>query len=170
MQKQYFYNMISVSIPNKRIFIIICILAASFFSCRQIDVFEKNTPIPRSQWRSDFKGEGSFVISDTLAAYNIYIVLRHKDAYKYNNIWLNVGLESPGDSMFLQKLNLSLGSDANGWEGIGMNDIWEVRKLLNNEPRRFRKSGLYKYAISQIMRDDPLNGVMSTGLRLEKKN
>jgi len=138
------------------------------FSCRQLDVFEKNVRIPSYEWAGNHKADGTFFISDTLAAYNIYIVLRHTDSYNYNNIWLNVGLQSPGDSIYFQKLNLSLGNDA-AWDGIGMNDIWEVRKLINSQPRRFKKMGQYRFSISQIMRDDPLAGIINAGLRVEKQ-
>ncbi|MEJ7626657.1 MAG: gliding motility lipoprotein GldH [Ferruginibacter sp.] len=150
----------------------ICILITMFtISCRQkIDVFEKNTSITGSDWNKNVKANGSFIITDTLSSYNIYIVLRHTDSYQYNNIWLNVGFKSPGDSMYFQKVNLTLGDDANGWEGSGMNDIWEVRKILNNRPRRFIKNGLYEFSIAHIMREEPLKGVMSAGMRIEKSS
>ena len=137
-------------------------------SCRQLDVYEKNTPIPHYQWQHNFAVSGTFHISDTTAAYNIYIVLRHTDAYKYNNIWLKAGLQAPGDTMLLQNINLTLASDARGWEGSGMNDIWEVRKLLNSQPRRFKKSGDYTFTITQIMRDAALTDIMSVGMRVQK--
>lgn len=142
---------------------------ALIISCKPIDVFEKNTAIPKHEWRSDFSAKGNFLITDTVSAYNIYLVLRHTDAYAYNNIWLNIGLQAPGDSLYKQKVDLKLGDDANGWEGTGMNDIWEVRKLLNGRPRRFKQAGNYYFNISQIMRDDPLPNIMSVGLRIEKK-
>jgi len=140
-----------------------------FVSCKQTDLFEKNTVIPNYEWKSDFQATGSFEITDTLSAYSIYLVLRHTDAYKYNNIWLSIGLQPPGDTLSRQRVDLKLGDDANGWEGTGMNDIWEVRKLLNGQPRRFKRPGKYYFSISQIMRDDPLPNVMSAGLRLEKR-
>ena len=138
-------------------------------SCTQIDIFEKNTVIPQYEWQQSFTAKGDFIISDTVAAYSIYLVLRHTDAYKYNNLWLNIGLQPPGDSMRIQKINLILGDDANGWEGTGMNDIWEVRKLLNDAPRRFKQPGKYSFSIAQIMRDNPLPHIMSAGLRIEKQ-
>jgi gliding motility-associated lipoprotein GldH len=147
---------------------LILFLFATLASCTQVDVYEKNIPIPKYEWKQDYAVTGTFKITDTLAAYNIYIVLRHTDAYNYNNIWLNVGLQSPGDSMYEQKVNLSLGSDARGWEGTGMNDIWEVRKALNDRPQRFIKNGEYKFRIRHIMREEPLKNVMSAGLRVEK--
>ena len=149
---------------NFLLFISVCLLLTS---CKQLDVFEKDTAIPRYEWQSGFTAKGSFTIPDTVNLYNIYVVLRHTDAYKYNNIWLNIGVQNPGDSMRYQKINLPLGNDATGWEGTGMNDIWEVRSLLNSEPKRFRQVGTYNFSITQIMRDNPLLHIMSVGLRLE---
>ena len=140
-----------------------------FYSCKQIDVFEKNTVIPGYAWHSAFTAKGSFTITDTASPYNIYLVLRHTDAYRYNNIWLDIGMQAPGDSLFVQRTDISLGTDATGWEGTGMNDIWEIRKLLNGEPRRFKRAGVYNFSIKQVMRDDPLKNIMSVGLRIEKK-
>ena len=138
-------------------------------SCKPIAVYEKNTVIPKYEWDYNFAATGSFVINDTLAAYNIYLVIRHTDAYRYNNIWLNIGLQPPGDTMNFQKTDLQLGTDDNGWEGTGMNDIWEVRKSLNDKPSRFIKPGTYNFKISHIMRENPLLYIMSAGIRVEKK-
>lgn len=150
-------------------FVVLPVVCFFITACKHIDVFEKNTAIPKYEWQSNFTATGNFIITDTVAEYSIYLLLRHTDAYKYNNIWLNIGLQPPGDSMYNQKVDLKLGNDANGWEGTGMNDIWEVRKLLNGAPRRFKKSGNYNFTISQIMRDDPLSNIISVGLRIEKK-
>jgi gliding motility-associated lipoprotein GldH len=140
-----------------------------FFSgCMQSDLFEKNTNIPNMKWQSNFSADGSFQITDTTSTYNISLVIRHTDAYKYNNIWLNVGLQAPGDSMQVQKQNIPLGNDANGWSGVGMNDIWEARELISGVPKPFKKAGVYKYNLTQIMRDNPLQNIMSVGLRVEK--
>jgi gliding motility-associated lipoprotein GldH len=152
---------------NKAHFIIIVVLCLFAASCKQIDVFEKNTSIPGLKWSGDFAVTGTFNIDDTISAYNLYLVLRHTDAYKYNNIWLNVGLQSPGDSLYFQKVDLSLGNDASGWEGTGMNDIWEVRKPLAQN-KRFKRKGEYHFSIYQVMRDNPLLHVMSAGFRVEK--
>lgn len=151
-----------------RVRLLFFLLPIVFVSCKQIDIFEKDTVIPGMKWKGAYKVEGSFIITDTLSAYNVFIVIRHTDAYPYNNIWLNVSLQPPGDSMQLQRINLTLGNDAHGWEGTGMNDIWDVRKLISGGPKRFIKTGEYKFHLMQIMRDDPLPFIMSVGLRLER--
>lgn len=150
-------------------YLLLAVYIVLLISCKQIEVYEKDSSIPNYEWKSSHIVKGSFNIADTVSSYNIYLVLRHNDAYKYNNIWLNVGLQAPGDSVIYQKVNLPLGSDSQGWEGIGMNDIWEVRKALNTEPVRFKKTGEYRFELSQIMRDNPLPNVMNAGLRIERQ-
>lgn len=152
-----------------KIFLLILLLSSAFISCREIDLFEKNIAVPNMQWFNNYDATGSFIIKDTNSTYNVLIVLRHTDAYLYNNIWLNVGLQAPGDDgLKYQKINLTLGNDAKGWEGIGMNDIWEVRKLISGIPKKFIKPGTYNFSIAQLMRDNPLQHIISVGLSIQK--
>lgn len=158
-----------LKMKKKRISILFFVLIISgLTSCREIGLYEKHTVIPEGKWNSNFSASGKFMIKDTVNPYSLSIILRHTDTYNFNNIWLRVGLKPPGDTMHFQKVELSLGNDASGWEGAGMNDIWEVRKPLNAKPQRFIKPGLYEYKIFQVMREDPLPHVMSAGLRVEK--
>ena len=138
-----------------------------FYSCNKLDVFEKDTTIPQYEWSSTFRPSFDFDIIDTTSTYRLYIVLRHTDAYRYNNIWLNIGSKFPGDTMSYQKLELGLGNDATGWEGSGMDDIWEVRKPI---AKGAFKIGKYTFSIAQIMRENPLPNIMSIGMRMEKMN
>jgi gliding motility-associated lipoprotein GldH len=95
-------------------------------------------------------------------------VLRHTDAYIYNNIWLALGSQAPGDTMRFQNINLELGNDAMGWEGTGMDDIFEIRKNITNGPIPFKKTGDYTFTIAQIMRENPLKHILNVGIRVEK--
>lgn len=152
---------------KKPLLIIFCcslLLAA----CNTLDIYEKNTTIPKQEWQYSLKPSFDFTITDTTSLYNIFIVLRHTDAYKYNNIWLNVGSKFPNDTMRYQRIELTLGSDANGWEGTGMNDIWEVRKPITKGPVKLSKTGNYTFTLAQVMREDPLPHVMNAGIRVEK--
>lgn len=147
---------------------LLSLLAFSFFACRQLDVYEKNISIPGYKWASSFQPSFEFSISDTAGQYEVFLVLRHTDAYSFNNIWLNVGIQEPGESKRVSRVEFVLGSDQKGWEGTGMNDIWEVRKPLSKGPVRFKRSGTYVFSLEQIMRQNPLPGVMSAGIRVER--
>ena len=134
-----------------------------------IGIFEKNVAIPNHSWSSSFKPEINFEVKDdTLSSYRIFVVLRHTDAYRYKNIWLTVSVQPPGDSVFVNRRNLTLATDQKGWLGKGMDDIFEHRILLNSNPVKFSKRGVYKFTLQQIMREDPLGNILNAGIRLEK--
>jgi len=144
-----------------------CLLLLS--SCTQVDVFEKHATIPKQVWGSRLKPEITFDIEDTISRYNIYIVIRHTDAYRYKNIWINIHTESPTGIVQNQPLNLQLATDSKGWLGSGMDDIFEHRILITppQSPEKLNK-GTYHFKLENIMREDPLKNVMNVGIRLEK--
>jgi gliding motility-associated lipoprotein GldH len=143
-------------------------MCSFFASCANLDVFEKTVSIPGQTWYYNNKPSFTFSITDTSAAYNVFIVLRHTDAYQYNNIWLNVISKAPGESARSQNIDVSLGSDAKGWYGNGMDDIFEFRKNITRGPIPFKKAGSYTFTISQIMRENPLRHTLNVGIRVEK--
>jgi len=145
-----------------------CLLLLAIACTPTVGVFERNVAIPDHAWKSSFKPEISFEISDTVSLYRIKVVLRHTDAYGFKNIWLNVGVQSPGDSLVNNRLNLVLANDDRGWLVKGMDDVFEHRIDLEKTPRRFPKTGTYKFTLQQIMREDPLQHVMNAGIRIEK--
>lgn len=136
-------------------------------ACTKVDVFEKNVTIPNHEWSSAFKPEIVFEITDTLSAYNIFAVVRHSDAYRYKNIWLNVYTQAPGDTINKQQLDLQLATDDKGWLGSGMDDIYEHRILITGKPVTLRV-GTYRFRLENIMREDPLEHVFNVGIRVEK--
>ncbi|MBL0357681.1 MAG: gliding motility lipoprotein GldH [Chitinophagaceae bacterium] len=140
-----------------------------FTACNRLDIYEKNISVPDYKWQYAFQPGFDFDITDTASQYNIFIVLRHTDSYRYNNIWLNVGIKAPGDTATTaQRLDLQLGNDVKGWEGTGMDDIWEVRRPATKAPVQFKKPGTYHFTIAQVMRENPLPNVMSVGVRVER--
>jgi gliding motility-associated lipoprotein GldH len=150
--------------------ILIFCLALGFASCQtSVDVFEKNIPIPNHSWSTSFKPEISFKVTDTSARYNIYVVIRHTNAYEFNNIWINIFTRIPGDStMRKQQLDLRLATDEKGWLGSGMDDIFEHRILITAAPEPLNRAGIYTFRLENIMRVDPLPEVMNVGIRVEK--
>lgn len=155
---------------NRRKKIALFLLPCLFYlaSCTSIDVFEKNINFKKQEWDSNDKPAIDFSISDTTSLYNVYLVLRHTDAYNYNNIWLKWTVQQPGDSSKkTQQFDLRLASNDKGWFGTGMDDIFEHRILV--QPKTvFQKAGDYHVTLEHVMRQDPLQHILSIGLRVEK--
>ncbi len=136
-------------------------------SCQTKQLFEQSTIYPDHHWASKQANEYQFSITDTAAAYKVFFVIRHHNAYHYKNIWLQLNTTSPNDSVSKQSLNLNLADDEKGWLGTGMDDIYDQRIPISVEPVHFKK-GVYKFTLQHTMREDPLDNILSTGIRVEK--
>ncbi|MFT4205125.1 MAG: gliding motility lipoprotein GldH [Chitinophagaceae bacterium] len=153
--------------PKKFVNIVSLLCCSFLFSCRyKVGYYEKNVVVPYHAWSSSFRPNFTFEITDTANAYNIYILVRHTDAYHYNNIWINFTSIAPASIAETQRLNLRLG-DNSKWLGSQMDDIVEHRILVNRNPVKL-KAGKYVFMLQTIMREDPLDQVMNLGVRVAK--
>ena len=138
-------------------------------SCAKVNVFEKNVTLKNQEWSSTVKPGIAFEISDTTALYNVYIVIRHSDAYNYNNMWVRCSVKGPEDTASRsQQYNLPLANNQEGWYGSSMDDITEARVLIQPDTK-FNRTGMYHFTLEQTMRQDPLLHVLNAGVRIEKK-
>ncbi|HVG40325.1 MAG TPA: gliding motility lipoprotein GldH [Chitinophagaceae bacterium] len=140
-------------------------------SCGRIDMYEKVSPIPKQEWQSSYKPSFTFSISDTTAAYQLFLILRHNNKYNYNNLWVNVYRKKPNGqvSKVLYELRLA---GKEGWTATGMDDIFEHRLPLAPQPNDsfyFDQKGPYTFTVEHIMREEPLDNVLNVGVRIEKK-
>ena len=149
-----------------RISYFILLISYFFSSCTTIDLFESSVTIPGHEWKSSYKPSFHFTITDTTRPYKLFLVLRHTDKYSFNNIYVNLYIKGPGsDSILKRQEDLTLATNDSGWEGNGMDDVYEHRIPLEKQTL---KAGDYSFTIEQIMREDPLKNVLNVGLRLEK--
>jgi gliding motility-associated lipoprotein GldH len=131
-------------------------------------VFEKSQAFDNQEWPSSVKPEIAFEISDTNALYNIYIVLRHTDAYHFNNMYIRATVKEPGAGQGRTgDYDLQLATNGKGWIGTAMDDIYDARLLIQPKTR-LRKMGTYHISLEQLMREDPLKSVLSVGMRIER--
>ena len=140
-------------------------------ACTTVDLYEKTVAVPDHEWKSSYKPEFQFEIKDTTALYQVFFVIRHTEKYNYNNIWINLHFQLPGDTMRTEMKEITLATNEKGWLGKGMDDIYEHRLALTppEQDLYFKRAGDYTFMIEQIMREDPLENVMNVGLRIEKK-
>lgn len=142
-------------------------------SCQQLNLYERSEIIPQHRWSSSFIPSFDCIIRDTTAPYDIALVLRHRDLYRYNNIWLQFTIKAPDQKQYQFDTELQLGTNEQGWLGRGMDDIYEHRislqHILVKKGVSFKQAGRYQFQIKQIMREDPLEYVMNVGIRIEKK-
>lgn len=142
-------------------------MAMALVACGTLDVYEKTVAFPEHQWKNTEKPSFSFAIEDTVSAYHIFVILRHEDAYHFNNIWLNITTQAPKDTAKTQLVNITLADNAKGWLGTGMDDVFDHRARITRSPVKLKK-GTYTFTLQQNMREEPLQFVMNAGIRVEK--
>lgn len=133
-----------------------------------VNTFEKNIAIPQHNWESSFRPEIKFSVTDSSSFYRVFVVVRHSNAYEYNNLWVELSRKSGRDSFPPQKLNLPLANNEKGWLGTGMDDIFEQRILITPNDGMRLNAGEQIFRISHLMRRDPLPFIMNAGIRIEK--
>jgi gliding motility-associated lipoprotein GldH len=136
-----------------------------FWACTSLNVFEKSVPFPNHVWSSTDTPSFHFNITDTNALYNLYVVFRHEDAYRYKNVWLHITVHDP-DPTYSFNREFTLANSA-GWLGTAMDDIADHRLPFNAVPAKLKK-GEYSFTLEQIMREDPLQHVLNAGIRIVK--
>ena len=127
--------------------------------------------MPGTAWSSTFQPQFKFEISDTAAAYQLFLLIRHTDAYPFSNIWINMDSRGPHDTSFRKvRVEVPLAATSGQWLGRGMGEIWEQRGAIKSlqMPAFFPHKGLYTVRLTQDMRRDPLPEILTIGLRLEK--
>ncbi len=147
--------------------LILLVCALLFLGCDSIGVFEKTSFFADHQWKSNQQLSYHFTITDTAAYYQIYTIIRHEDAYRYNNIWLRFTTKAPGDTAKSQLVNLRLADNRKGWLGTGIDDVFDHRIRITRTPQKLRR-GDYTFTLQQVMREDPITAILNAGIRIEK--
>ncbi len=154
----------------KRISFCFLLLFIFLSGCARIDLFEKAVTLPKQEWALANRPEITFDIKDTSASYKVYFIVRHTDAYRYNNLWIKLYSKLPGEQTERSdRYEIPLSTDSR-WLGTGMDDIFDHRVLLYHDPVKFFKPGRYTLRLEQDMRVDPLENVLNVGIRIEKQH
>ena len=146
-------------------FLVPCALCLS--TCTTVDLYERTVPLPDHEWKSTYKPEFNFIITDTTSLYQVFFVTRHTEKYNYNNIWINYYYQPPNDTLYKEAREFQLATNEKGWLATGMDDIYEHRIKLAPDAGKL-KAGSYKFILENIMREDPLKEVLNVGVRIEK--
>jgi gliding motility-associated lipoprotein GldH len=151
-------------------FILFIVLSCCMAACMPAPHYQDQKAIPGNAWNYNFKPKFTFTISDSTAQYQPYFIIRHTQAYPYNNIWMWMYIKTPGDTTATKaRINIDL-AEANGrWLGRGMGEIYEQRMPISlGDSVNLSRPGTYEVTLEQNMRINPLPDVLHVGLRVEK--
>lgn len=134
-------------------------LACVLCACSSDKVYTGFQPIDENGWTKNDTAVFDFTIADTTCTYDIYLYVRHTDAYSYQNMWLFI---NDNDTM-----EFYLADRRGRWLGNHAGRLYEM-PVIFFEDYSFEKAGNYSFRIVHGMRDTALEGVHDIGLTIQK--
>lgn len=136
-------------------------------SCDSSRIFEKNVDFDDKVWLADSTQQFSFSLEKEQPV-NIYFNVRNTNTYPYHNLYVKYSLtDSTGREIKSDLINKNLFHEKTGKPyGSGIGDIFSHQFLLL-ENLELKDSMEYNIQLTQFMRQDTLEGVVSAGVRIE---
>jgi len=141
-------------------------------SCDSNSVYDTYKPVPNI-WHKDSIVSFKVNPPDSTNAYNLFVNLRNRNSYKYNNLYLIVEMVFPHGKIIKDTLEYKMAEPNGKLLGKSLTDIKE-NKLWYKERVVFNEIGEYTVNIEHAMRENgkvngviELEGVTDIGFRIE---
>lgn len=158
---------------NKLLLLFIVFFAIN--GCIPSNTYEKNESLLFHKWAKKEPKSFKIEIKDTTSLYLLFVTMRHTDAYHFSNLWVDAEITPPKGDSIRKKIEWPLAEKTGRWTGKGMNEIYEHKLRLpgnhfvnGTSYTKFNQIGIYDITLHQIMRENPLEEIMSIGVRLER--
>lgn len=143
------------------------LLSTLFFSCNKNVVFSEYKKLPEEGWRISNKLSYDVTIDDNSKYHNVFLTVRHADAYPYSNLYLFLTTTYPDGKISTDTLECILANKKGEWQGDGAGDLWD-NKIPLKKNLRFPQNGKYTFTFEHGMRSDPLPMILDFGMIVEK--
>ena len=137
------------------------LLSASLLtiSCQNNTLYHSYQPVPATGWDKNDTLVYSLPQALPNQSYIYEIGIRHRDSYPYRDIWLTINQDT---------LHLYLADTIGNWTGSGIGEIRQSTFPVQLNP--FPQDSVKAFHITHIMQDQPLEGILHVGLRIETEH
>jgi len=149
----------------KNKFIGLVFISLFIVACNQNDVYLQYHTISPDGWNKDSICTFDIPITDIKATYNVYVNIRNRAEYPYQNLWLFLSKTSPDKQQISDTIECYLADRQGKWLGNGVGSIFDM-PVLYQENIHFNTAGTYRFKIVHGMRNDILTGINDIGMRV----
>jgi gliding motility-associated lipoprotein GldH len=138
-------------------------------SCDSKRIYETNIDFKENKWFIDSLCTYQFQIDDITMKYNMLYIVRNTLNYPYYNLYVTYYLYGPDQKQISTELHeLQLMDSKTGSPfGSGMGDVF-TNRVYGMKEISFPKKGIYSIKVKQYMRKNPIDEILSFGIRIEK--
>lgn len=128
-------------------------------------LLNKIVPLPSSGWKYDDIKTFSFSVTDTSQPYDLFLHVRNKNEYQYQNLWVDVTIISPVEVFTKERVNVILADEYGNWKGEGGRNVnTMLHPFLENY--KFPYLGIYSLELQHAMRDSTLQNISDIGIQI----
>lgn len=138
----------------------VVLLAFVFPACSGNVVFNQSQRVADPVWSKDSVAEFNPLLTKGL--YQVDVVLRNTDEYRYQNLWLFLTSQTQ-DSVFTDTLQCFLADDYGRWVGSGIGSIY-TNRFVWLDSVAVADSLQINYRVAHGMRHDELSGIKEVGI------
>ena len=160
-------TMHTVSLKLLKLTVVAVFCGLILAGCRGNAIFDESRNMEQGSWKSTDIVKFNVIITDTAAAYNIYLNIRNSKDYRYSNLYLFVKTFYPDGKISIDTVECFLADVEGRWMGKSAGRMVDNRMLFRKLVR-FPQSGQYSFEFEQAMREESLGGMENFGLRIEK--
>ena len=143
------------------------ILSVLVVSCNKNVVFSEYKKLPEEGWSISNRLSYDVTIDDNSKYHNVFLTVRHADAYPYSNLYVFLTTTYPDGKVSKDTLECILANKKGEWQGDGAGDLWD-NKIPLKKNLRFPQKGRYTFTFEHGMRSDPLPLILDFGMIVEK--
>ena len=143
------------------------LLIFGLYSCGPEIVFSETISIENESWTYDNTIKYSFSPTDSTSIYNLLLEIEHSKDFEYQNTYVIIKTVFPNGQKEEQSLSLNLADKTGRWQGQCKGEYCKAMIGLQLNTY-FKYLGEYQIEVVQDSRDNPLLGIKSFTLQLEK--
>ncbi|MBU6341103.1 MAG: gliding motility lipoprotein GldH [Bacteroidetes bacterium] len=136
-------------------------------ACGPSDYFLAAHELPPSGWTYQDTVSFKFNIEDTLSTYRLWVDLKYRDTFPYQNLYLRISTRFPDGRRISKPYSFDL-FDLKGASNGNCSGHTCLLESTLQEKALFKKPGQYELCFEQYMRKDSIPAIHSIGLRIQK--
>ncbi len=142
-------------------------IVLSLCACGPEYLFEAEKTIPNGQWAYRDTLDFKFTVSDTSALYNIHVDFVYADSFPSQNIYVKFYTRFPDGKRLSKPLSFDFFDPIGNPSGKCSGGSCSAQIPIQQNAF-FEKAGEYTITLEQFGRQDPLPGLKTVGLAVEK--
>ena len=148
--------------------IILLFVASTLVACDKQTIYHSYQALPAEGWQKKDTLSFNVEVPDSFTYYKLFVEVRNRNDYPYQNINLSISYLAPTDTLSLptDTIQLTLADKEGKWKGTGWGSLYQSEFPVGGI--RIRKPGNYQFKIAYTFTDQSLNGINDIGIRLNR--